>query len=42
MIKIKENCLYLVTGASGFLGISLTEKILDQGGRVRAFSREVE
>ena len=40
MIKIKENCLYLVTGASGFLGISLTEKILDQGGRVRAFSRD--
>jgi len=40
MIKIKENYLYLVTGASGFLGNSLTKKILDLGGRVRALSRD--
>tara|TARA_R100000278_G_scaffold123124_1_gene111405 strand:- start:2574 stop:3431 length:858 start_codon:yes stop_codon:yes gene_type:complete len=36
---IEENKLYLITGASGFLGEQLTAKILDQGGRVRAFCR---
>jgi len=40
MIKINENHLYLVTGASGFLGVALTKKILDLGGRVRALSRD--
>ena len=36
---IEKNKLYLVTGASGFLGEHLCEKILEMGGRVRAFSR---
>ena len=36
---IKQGKLYLVTGATGFLGQCLVERILLRGGRVRAFSR---
>jgi len=36
---IEKDKLYLVTGATGFLGEHLTERILEFGGRVRAFSR---
>ena len=36
---IEKNKLYLVTGASGFLGVHLSERILQLGGRVRAFCR---
>lgn len=39
MMTIEEGKLYLVTGATGFLGEHLTERILELGGRVRAFSR---
>jgi UDP-glucose 4-epimerase len=38
-MTIEKNKLYLITGASGFLGQTLVEKIIAQGGRVRAFSR---
>ena len=40
MIKIKKNKLYLVTGGSGFLGVSLCKRILEAGGRVRAIARD--
>ena len=36
---IEKNKLYLITGATGFLGEHLTERILQRGGKVRAFSR---
>lgn len=36
---IEKGKLYLITGATGFLGEHLTERILELGGRVRAFSR---
>lgn len=39
MLKIKKDNLYLVTGGSGFLGISLIERIIKEGGRVRALAR---
>lgn len=39
-LKIKKGKLYLVTGGSGFLGIPLCERILSQGGRVRAIARD--
>ena len=39
MMTIEKGKLYLVTGATGFLGEHLTERILELGGRVRAFSR---
>jgi UDP-N-acetylglucosamine 4,6-dehydratase len=38
-MNIKRNHLYLVTGASGFLGEVLVGEILSRGGRVRAMSR---
>ena len=38
-MNIKRNQLYLVTGASGFLGEVLVREILSRGGRVRAMSR---
>lgn len=38
-MTIEKNKIYLVTGATGFLGESLVEKIIKIGGRVRAFSR---
>ena len=38
-MKIKKDKIYLVTGASGFLGEELVGEILTQGGLVRAFSR---
>ena len=38
MMTIEEGKLYLVTGATGFLGEHLTERILELGGRVRALS----
>ena len=38
-MTIEKNKLYLVTGATGFLGQTLVEKIIALGGRVRAFSR---
>lgn len=36
---IEKDKTYLVTGATGFLGENLVEKILFDGGNVRAFSR---
>ncbi len=39
-LKIKKDKIYLVTGGSGFLGVPLCEKILSQGGIVRAFARD--
>ena len=39
MIDVKTNALYLVTGASGFLGQVLVREILKRGGKVRAMSR---
>ncbi len=38
-MKIKKDHLYLVTGASGFLGEKLVATIIEKGGKVRAFSR---
>jgi FlaA1/EpsC-like NDP-sugar epimerase len=38
-MKIEKGKLYLITGASGYLGKALTKRIIAQGGRVRAFSR---
>ena len=38
-MTVEKNKLYLVTGATGFLGELLTERIIQMGGRVRAFSR---
>ena len=38
-MQIKKDCLYLVTGASGFLGEELVGRIISHGGRVRALSR---
>ena len=38
-MTVENNKLYLVTGATGFLGELLTERIIEMGGRVRAFSR---
>ena len=35
-MTIEKNKLYLVTGATGFLGQTLVEKIIALGGRVRA------
>ena len=40
MIKIQKNKLYLVTGGSGFLGISLVDYILQCGGNVRIIARD--
>lgn len=40
MIKIEKDKIYLVTGASGFLGVPLCKKILSLGGKVRAISRD--
>lgn len=34
-----ENKLYLVTGGSGFLGVPLVERLLNDGARVRILSR---
>lgn len=39
MIKIQEGKLYLVTGASGFLGSNLISHIISRGGKVRAICR---
>ena len=39
-LKIKKGKIYLVTGGSGFLGVPLCEKILSQGGKVRALARD--
>ncbi len=36
MIDVKRNSLYLVAGASGFLGEVLVGEILKKGGKVRA------
>ena len=38
-MKIEKNKTYLITGATGFLGEHLVEKIINDGGKVRAFSR---
>jgi len=38
-MQIKKDSLYLITGASGFLGQELVARIIKHGGRVRAFSR---
>ncbi len=38
-MNIEKGKTYLITGATGFLGEHLTKRILDQGGLVRAFSR---
>ena len=40
MINIKKDKIYLVTGASGFLGVPLCKKILSLGGKVRAIARD--
>ncbi len=40
MIDIKKDELYLVTGASGFLGVPLCKEIIRRGGKVRGFSRD--
>ncbi len=34
---MKNNVLYLVTGATGFLGSTITRQLLDRGDAVRAF-----
>lgn len=39
MIKVKKNKLYLITGASGFLGHKLVERVLNLGAKVRVVSR---
>lgn len=39
MIRIKKNCIYLITGGTGYLGESLTRYILDLGGKVRVIAR---
>ncbi len=39
MLKIKEGSTYLVTGGSGFLGKCLIERIIKEGGCVRALAR---
>ena len=38
-MNVEKDKIYLVTGATGFLGENLVEKILFGGGKVRAFSR---
>jgi UDP-N-acetylglucosamine 4,6-dehydratase/5-epimerase len=38
-IIIKENSIYLVTGATGFLGKELVKEIISRGGKVRALAR---
>jgi|TARA_R100000908_G_C3751304_1_gene145886 UDP-N-acetylglucosamine 4,6-dehydratase len=38
-IKIEKGKLYLITGATGFLGKQLTKAVLERGGKVRALSR---
>lgn len=38
-MKIEKNKTYLITGATGFLGEHLVEKIIHHGAKVRAFSR---
>lgn len=38
-MKIEKGKVYLITGASGFLGELLVERIINLGGVVRAFSR---
>ena len=40
MIKIKKGKTYLVTGASGFLGVFLFKRIISYGFKVRALSRD--
>lgn len=39
MLTIKKDHLYLVTGGSGFLGTTLIDRIIKQGGKVRALAR---
>lgn len=39
MIEIQKNNLYLVTGGSGFLGETLIQSILEEGGNVRTIAR---
>ena len=38
-MTVENNKLYLLTGATGFLGELLTKRIIEMGGSVRAFSR---
>tara|TARA_R110000824_G_scaffold387636_1_gene582997 strand:- start:507 stop:1367 length:861 start_codon:yes stop_codon:yes gene_type:complete len=40
MLSIKKGKTYLVTGASGFLGVPLCKRIIKCGGIVRALSRD--
>ena len=40
MINIEKDKLYLITGGSGFLGISLCQRVLNMGGRVRVIARD--
>lgn len=39
-MKIQKDKLYLITGGSGFLGLPLVERILNEGGRVRILARD--
>jgi len=36
---VQKDKIYLVTGATGFLGEPLVKRIIEQGGKVRAFAR---
>tara|TARA_R110002110_G_scaffold246659_2_gene463109 strand:- start:3 stop:863 length:861 start_codon:yes stop_codon:yes gene_type:complete len=40
MIKIEKDKKYLVTGGSGFLGVKVIQRILDEGGKVVILSRD--
>ena len=36
---IKKNHLYLITGGTGLLGVTLCKNILEMGGQVRMVAR---
>lgn len=40
MIKIEKDKKYLITGGSGFLGVKVIKRILNEGGKVVVLSRD--